>query len=172
MTGLERELHSLKANPSACADDQYRPHRVKLSFLIQLLKVALRMPLVAAFIQPAHIRYQCLGVPHLDFEGSDECVFGLYYEMAGVTEVLEPNCELHLCLSLPLPRYVFGAVRVATFTLLTLTALSALRSWGVVTAKVSGHAVALRSSPTVFADNSMSGSTSTRILSGKLPSAS
>ena len=40
----------------------------------------------------------------------------------------------------------------------------------VVTAKVSGHAVTLRSSPTVLADTSMSGSTSTRILSGKLPS--
>jgi hypothetical protein len=67
MTGLERELHSLKANPSACADDQNRPHRAKLSRLIRLLKVALGMPLVAAFIQPAHIRYQGLRVPHFDF---------------------------------------------------------------------------------------------------------
>jgi putative SOS response-associated peptidase YedK len=68
--------------------------------------------------------------------------------------------------------YVFGVVRVATLNLLTLTALSACLSCGVVTAKVSGHAVTLRSSPTVLADTSMSGSTSTRILSGKLPSAS
>jgi len=84
------------------------------------------MPLVAAFVQPAHIRYQGLGVPQLDFEGSNECVFGLYYEMTGVAEVLEPNCELHCAFPLPLLRgYVFGAVRVATFTLLTLTALSA-----------------------------------------------
>jgi hypothetical protein len=113
MTGLERELHSLKANPSACADDQNRPHRVKLSFLIHLLKVALRMPLVSAFVQPAHIRYQCLGVPHLDFEGSDECVLGLYNEMAGVAEVLEANCELHCPFPCPYI-YVFGAVRVAT----------------------------------------------------------
>jgi hypothetical protein len=36
------------------------------------------------------------------------------------------------------------------------------------TAKASGHAVTLRSSPTVFADTPISGSTSTRILSGKL----
>jgi hypothetical protein len=63
-------------------------------------------------------------------------------------------------------------VRVATFTLLTLTALSACRSRGVVTAKFSGHAVNLRSSPTVLADTLMSGSASTRILSGKLPRAS
>ncbi|HWX36654.1 MAG TPA: hypothetical protein VNZ53_55725 [Steroidobacteraceae bacterium] len=48
--------------------------------------------------------------------------------------------------------YFFGAVRVATLTLLTLTALSACLSCGVVTAKVSGHAVTLRSSPTVLAD--------------------
>jgi hypothetical protein len=34
MTGLERELHSLKANPSACADE--------LSLLIR--KIALGMP--------------------------------------------------------------------------------------------------------------------------------
>ena len=42
MTGLERELHSLKANPSACADDQNRTHRVKLSLLIR--KIALGTP--------------------------------------------------------------------------------------------------------------------------------
>jgi hypothetical protein len=68
--------------------------------------------------------------------------------------------------------YLFGAVRVATLTLLTLTALSACLSCGVVTAKLSGHAVTLRSSPTVLADTLMLGSTSTRILPGKLPRAS
>jgi hypothetical protein len=69
--------------------------------------------LVAAFVQPAYIRYQGLGVPHLDFEGSDECVLGLYNEMAGVAEVLEANCELHLCFPLPLPllRFWCGARR-------------------------------------------------------------
>ena len=103
------------------------------------------MPLVAAFVQPAYIRYQGLGVPHLDFEGSDERVLGLYNEMAGIAEVLEPNCELHLCFfPCPYRSYVFGEVRVATFTLLTLTALSACRSCSVVTAKGSGHAVTFR----------------------------
>ncbi len=67
--------------------------------------------------------------------------------------------------------YGFGAVRVAIFTLLTLTALSACHSRGVVTAKFYGNAVNLRSSPTVVADTSMSGSTSTCVSSGKLPSA-
>jgi hypothetical protein len=173
MASFERKSYSLKADPSACADHQNCTHRVKLSLLISLPKVALGMPLVTAFIRPTHIRYQGLGVPHLDFEGSNECVLGLDNEMAGVAEVLETNRELHLCLSLVLTAsYVFGAVRVATFTLLTLTALSACRSCGVVSAKVSGHAVTLRSSPTVLADTSISGSTSTRILSGKLPSAS
>jgi hypothetical protein len=54
------------------------------------------MPLVAALIHPAYIRYQGLGVPQLDFEGSNACVLGLYNQMAGVAEVLEANCELHL----------------------------------------------------------------------------
>jgi hypothetical protein len=114
MAGLEGEFYSLKTDPSACADDQNRTHRVKLSLLISLLKIAFGMPLVAAFIQPSHVRYQGLGVPHLDFEGSNECVFGLDNEMAGVAEVLEPNCELHQCLFLPYCCYVLGAVRVAT----------------------------------------------------------
>ena len=60
-------------------------------------------------------------------------------------------------------RYDFGDVRVATLTLLTLTALSGERSCGVVIAKFSGQAVTLRSSPTVFADTSMSASTLTGI---------
>jgi hypothetical protein len=85
VTGLEREPE-LRSS-------------VKLSFLLSLLKVALGMPPVAAFIQPAYIRYQGLGVPQLDFEGSNECVLGLYNQMAGVAEVLEANCELHLCFS-------------------------------------------------------------------------
>ena len=65
----------------------------------------------------------------------------------------------------------FGAVRVATFALLTLTKLSALRSSGVVIARFSGQAVTLRSSPTVFADTPIPGSTFTRILAGKPPRA-
>jgi hypothetical protein len=70
-----------------------------------------------------------------------------------------------------MPTYDFGAVRVATFALLTFTALLGSRSCGVVTAKFSGHAVIFRSSPTVFGDGWMPGSTSTRILSGKPPRA-
>jgi hypothetical protein len=69
------------------------------------------------------------------------------------------------------PTYDFGAVRVATFALLTFTALSGSRCCGVVTAKFSGHAVIFRSSPTVFGDGWMPGSTSTRILSGRPPRA-
>jgi hypothetical protein len=60
-------------------------------------------------------------------------------------------------------RYDFGDVRVATLALLTRTALSGYRSCGVVIAKFSGQAVSLRSSPTVFADISMSASTLTGI---------
>jgi hypothetical protein len=44
--------------------------------------------------------------------------------------------------------------RVACVALLTRIALSEWRSWGVVITKFSGHAVTLRSSPTVFADKS------------------
>jgi hypothetical protein len=62
--------------------------------------------------------------------------------------------------------YDFGEVRVAWLTLLTLTALSEWRSSGVVIARLSGHAVTLRSSPTVFADTWMSASTC-RHLSGQ-----
>jgi hypothetical protein len=61
--------------------------------------------------------------------------------------------------------YDFGETRVATFALLTFTALSLSRSCGVVIAKLSGHAASFRSSPTVFGDGWMLGSTSTRILS-------
>jgi hypothetical protein len=57
------------------------------------------MPPITAFVQPAHVGYQGLGMPHLDLEGSNKCVFGVYNEMAGVAEVLEANCELHLCCS-------------------------------------------------------------------------
>jgi hypothetical protein len=53
-------------------------------------------------------------------------------------------------------RYDFGDVRVATLALLTLTALSGLRSRGVVIAKFSGHTVTLRGSPTIFAVRSIS----------------
>src|SRR5262245_15000506 len=69
------------------------------------------------------------------------------------------------------PTYDFGVMRVATFALLTFTVLLGSRSSGVVTAKFSGHAVIFRSSPTVFGDGWMPGSTSTRILSGKPPRA-
>jgi hypothetical protein len=55
--------------------------------------------------------------------------------------------------------YGFGEVRVATLILLTFTVLSGLRSSGVVIAKFSGHAATFRSSPTVFADSPVSGST-------------
>jgi hypothetical protein len=68
-------------------------------------------------------------------------------------------------------RYGFGETRVATLALLTFTALSGWRSSGVVIAKFSAHSVILRSSPTVFADTRIFGSTSTRILSGKPPRA-
>jgi len=58
--------------------------------------------------------------------------------------------------------YCFGDVRVATLALLTFTTFS---SWpcGVIIAKFSGHAVTFLSSPTVFADTLMYGSTSTRV---------
>jgi hypothetical protein len=46
--------------------------------------------------------------------------------------------------------YDLGAVRVATFALLTLTKLSAFRSCGVVIARFSGLTVAVRSSPMVL----------------------
>jgi hypothetical protein len=65
--------------------------------------------------------------------------------------------------------YDFGAQRVATFALLTFTALLASRSCGIVIAKFSGHAVALRSSPTVFGNGWTPASASTGILSGKPP---
>ena len=61
------------------------------------------MPLVTALIQPAHVRYQGLGVPHFNFKGGNKCVFGIYNKMAGIAEVLESNCELHLRLSRPRP---------------------------------------------------------------------
>lgn len=57
--------------------------------------------------------------------------------------------------------YGFGEKRVATLALLTFAALSGLRPCGVVIAKFSGHAVTLRSSPTVFADTPMYRSAST-----------
>jgi hypothetical protein len=65
--------------------------------------------------------------------------------------------------------YGFGETRVATLALLTVTTPSL--ACGVVMTKFSGHAVTFRSSPTVFADTPMLRSTSTRILSGKPPSA-
>jgi hypothetical protein len=68
--------------------------------------------------------------------------------------------------------YGFGATRVAALALLTLTVLWGSLPIGVTTAKFAGHAATLRRSPTVFADTSMSGSTSTCISFGKLPSAS
>ena len=49
-------------------------------------------------------------------------------------------------------------MRVATFALLILTKLSACRSCGVVTARVYGHAVTFRNSPTVVAETPTSGS--------------
>ena len=67
--------------------------------------------------------------------------------------------------------YDLGAVRVATFALLTVTMLSAFRSCGVVIARFSGHAVTLRRSPTVFADTPIPGSTFTRIWAGNPPKA-
>jgi hypothetical protein len=67
--------------------------------------------------------------------------------------------------------YGFGETRVVRLALLTFTALSGLRSCGVMITKFSGHAFTFRSSPTVFADTPMLGSTSTRILAGKPPRA-
>jgi hypothetical protein len=67
--------------------------------------------------------------------------------------------------------YGFGVTRGAALALPILTMLSGSRSGGVTTAKFPGHAVTLRRSPTVFADTPISGSTSTRILSGRLPRA-
>src|SRR5215831_3317696 len=64
-------------------------------------------------------------------------------------------------------RYGFGETRVATLALLTFTALSGRRSSGIVMTKFSGHAVAFRSSSTVFADTPMFRSTATHILSGR-----
>ena len=60
--------------------------------------------------------------------------------------------------------YGLGDSRVAALALLTLTALSGSRSCGVVITKFSAHAVAFRSSPTVFGNAPMSASTSTRIM--------
>jgi predicted transporter len=60
---------------------------------------------------------------------------------------------------------------VATLALFTFTTLSEWRSCGVVITKFSGHDVIFRSSPTVFADTAMPGSTSIRIRPGKPPSA-
>ena len=109
MPSFEREPYCLNANSSARADDQNRTH-LKLLLVVSLLKIALGMPLVAAFIQPAHIRYQGLGVPDLDFEGGNKCVFGLYDEMAGVAEVLEPNLNCTCAFPLPLQlRFWCGA---------------------------------------------------------------
>ncbi len=53
------------------------------------------MPLITAPIQPADIRYQGLG--------GNKCVFGIYNKMAGIAEMVESNCELHLRLSRALP---------------------------------------------------------------------
>ena len=66
--------------------------------------------------------------------------------------------------------YCFGETRGATLALLTFTTPL---SWpcGATIAKFSGHVVTFRSWPTVLAETSMSGSTSTRILFGKLPRA-
>ena len=67
--------------------------------------------------------------------------------------------------------YCLGEKRVAALALLTFTALSGSRSCGVTITKVSDHAVTLRSSPTVFADTPMSGSTSHPHLICKKPRA-
>jgi hypothetical protein len=67
--------------------------------------------------------------------------------------------------------YGFGERRFALLALLTFITLSGWRSCGVVITKFSGHAVTLRSSPTVFADTLTSRSTSTRIVAGKPPRA-
>ena len=52
-------------------------------------------------------------------------------------------------------RYDFGENRVAMVALLTITMLPGKRSCGTAMAKFSGHAVILRSWPTVFADARM-----------------
>src|SRR5215471_773502 len=65
--------------------------------------------------------------------------------------------------------YDFGETRVATVVLLTLMALSGPDSGGGVMAKFAGQSLTLRSSPTVFADNAMPRSVSTRIRSGQPP---
>ena len=65
--------------------------------------------------------------------------------------------------------YDFGVTRVACVALLIRIALSEWRSCGVVITKFSGHAVTLRSSPTVFADMPTSRSASTCIAADSPP---
>ncbi len=67
--------------------------------------------------------------------------------------------------------YGFGNARFGPLALLTFITLSAWSPCGVVTTKVSGQLVRLRSSPTVFAETLMSRSTWTRIVPGKPPRA-
>jgi hypothetical protein len=67
--------------------------------------------------------------------------------------------------------YGFGDVRAAAVALLTVTLLSGSRTCGVATTTFAGHVATSRSSLTVFADTAIPGSTRTRILSGKPPSA-
>jgi hypothetical protein len=67
--------------------------------------------------------------------------------------------------------YGFGDVRAATVALLTVTLLSGSRTCGVATTTFAGHVATSRSSLTVFADTAIPGSTCTRILFGKPPSA-
>jgi hypothetical protein len=88
----------------------------------------------------------------------------------------QPVCFFHqaicpLTFAPPARPYGFGLARFAPLALLTFTALSGSRSCGVVITKFSDHAVTRRSSPTVFADTSISSSASTCIESGKPPSA-
>ena len=53
-------------------------------------------------------------------------------------------------------RYDFGANRVATLALLTITTLPSRRFCGTARANFSGHAFTFRRSPTVFAETRMS----------------
>src|SRR5205823_14523340 len=67
--------------------------------------------------------------------------------------------------------YGFGAYRLDTVTLLTITALPGKRSCGTATARFSGHAATFRSWPTVFAETPTFRSVSTRMLFGNPPRA-
>jgi hypothetical protein len=83
--------------------------------------------------------------------------------MPGFTDDLYPIPKVTISALL----YGFGETRVGLLALLTFIVPLGGRSGGVVMAKSAGHDVTFRSSPTVFADTPMPGSTSTCIRSGQ-----